>query len=329
MYIGQLVRPGACRARRPRLPGGTPPAGSARKATIILAALAALASALQPNCHAPRSSSARLPRGTIVQRDLSYVKNGHPRQKLDLYIPKGAQNPPLMIMIHGGAFTEGDKGEENVAAYVQLGYAVASLNYRFSFDAVFPAQIEDCKAAVRWLRANARAYGYDPERFGARGSSAGGYLVTMLGVTGGTRAFDVGENLEVSSAVQAVADRYGPTDFLQMDAHRLPEGQTHGTSDSPESRLIGGNIADNPDKAAKANPIAYVTADCPPFVIVHGDRDLLVPHHQSELLAEALKKAGVPVTLYTVRGGGHGGFDDPNAEATVRGFFAKYLAPAD
>jgi len=266
-----------------------------------------------------------VPRGTIVHRDLAYVTNGHPRQKLDLYLPKGAEHPPLMILIHGGGFEEGDKREEPVADWLSQGYAVASINYRFSWEAIFPAQVEDCKAAVRWLRANAGSRGYDPDRFGARGSSAGGYLATMLGTTGATRKFDVGEHLEVSSRVQAVADRYGPIDFLQMDAHLLPGGEVSNKPDSPLSQLIGGNIVENADRVREANPITYITGDCPPFIVVHGDRDLFVPHHQSELLVAALARAGIPVTLYTVKGGGHGGFDDPGAEAAVREFFGKYL----
>jgi acetyl esterase/lipase len=114
----------------------------------------------------------------------------------------------------------------------------------------------------------------------------------MLGTMDARTKFDVGENLDVSSRVQAVADRYGPIDPFQ-----------------------------------NANPIDCITEDCPPFIIVHGDSDPLVPHHQSELLAAALAKAGVPVTLYMVKGGGHGGFDDPKAEAVVREFFARYLEP--
>ena len=298
-------------------------------AAIVLSYLVALIVVFKMGWEFLKSSrEPPVPRGTLVHRDIAYVTNGHPRQKLDLYLPKGAENLPLMILIHGGAFREGDKAEENAAQWITQGYAVASVNYRFSGDAVFPAQIEDVKAAIRWLRANAKRHGYDPDRFGARGSSAGGYLVTMLGTTGGTTKFDVGEHLEVSSRVQAVADRYGPTDFLQMDAHRLPGGPVNNTPDSPASELIGGNIADNRDKVARANPINYVTKECPPFIIIHGDSDPLVPHHQSELLAAALEEAGVPVTLHTVAGGGHGGFDDPNAEIIVREFFARYLKPA-
>ena len=293
---------------------------------------------------------APVPPGTTVHRDLAYVTNGHPRQKLDLYLPANATNAPLIIMIHGGAFKFGSKEGENPVPFLSQGYAVASLNYRLSGHAPFPAQIEDCKAAVRWLRAHAGQYGYDPDRFGAWGASSGGHLVTMLGTTGSTTLFDVGENLSVSSRVQAVADNYGPTDFLQMDAHRLPDGMAHNPPDSPESELIGGALQENPDKARMANPIAYITksgvmttsrgekklphaghepasSDCPPFLVIHGDRDPLVPHHQSELLVAALRSAGVPVTFYTVKGGGHGGFTDPMVEALTRTFFADHLQP--
>jgi dipeptidyl aminopeptidase/acylaminoacyl peptidase len=110
-----------------------------------------------------------------------------------------------------------------------------------------------------------------------------------------------------------------------MESHRLPNGMHHNTPDSPESKLIGGNIQDNPEKVAKANPITYVTKDDPPFLIVHGDMDSLVPHHQSEILEAALKRAGVPVTFYTVKGGGHGGFNDPNVPKLTIEFFEKHL----
>jgi acetyl esterase/lipase len=219
----------------------------------------------------------------------------------------------------------GSKNDGVPTAYLADGYAVASLNYRLSQHAPFPAQIEDCKAAVRWLRANAATYGLDPSRFASWGASAGGHLAAMLGTTGEVKVFDVGENLGQSGRVQAVVDYFGPTDFLQMDAHRLPNGQIHDPADSPESQLIGGPIQQNKDKTTRANPVSYVTSDDPPFLIVHGDSDPLVPHHQSELLAAALEKAGVPVTLYTVKGGGHGGFKDPAVPAMTKEFLAKHL----
>jgi len=258
--------------------------------------------------------------------NLSYVAQGHPRQKLDLYLPEKRKNLPLIIWIHGGAFRMGSKKNGVPLDYVAEGYAVASLNYRLSQHALFPAQIEDCKAAVRWLRAHARQYRLDPRRFGAWGSSAGGHLVAMLGTTGDVKALDTGEYLEESSRVQAVVDYFGPTDFLQMDAHRLPDGMAHDTPDSPESELVGGPIQENKDKVARANPITYITPSAPPFLIVHGEADPLVPHHQSELLTAALQKADVPVQFYTVEGGGHGRFTDPKVPEMTRAFFHKHLA---
>ncbi|MCU1291102.1 MAG: alpha/beta hydrolase [Acidobacteria bacterium] len=269
---------------------------------------------------------------TTVHRNLSYVTNGHERNKLDLYLPsppavRAWEKPPkegykrklpLVIWIHGGAFFVGSKDDTVPLELLSEGYAVAGINYRLSRDAKFPEQIEDCKAAVRWLRANAAKYGLDAERFAAFGESAGGYLAAMLGTTGDIKEFDVGENLEQSSRVQAVVDFYGPTDFLQ-NAFAVANPK------SPEAQLIGGAILENKDKAAKANPIAYVTRDAAPFLVVHGDADKLVPYNQSELLAAALKKANVPVQLYAVKGGGHGDFDYPQIRRLISEFLARTL----
>jgi acetyl esterase/lipase len=290
-------------------------------ASITLALILSVAVAQQ----AVQSTSPQAPEGQIVHRDLPYVSGGHERQKLDLYLPKAEEKLPLVIRIHGGAWLAGSKESEGPQDYLRNGFAVASINYRLSQHAIFPAQIQDCKAAVRYLRANAQKYNLDPNRFAVWGASAGGHLAAMLGTTGDINEFDVGENLLVSSRVQAVVDYFGPTDFLQMEEHRLPNSMIHNSADSPESKLIGGLVQDNPEKAAKANPITYVTKDAPPFLIIHGDMDPLVPHHQSELLEAALKKAGVPVLFYTVKGGGHGGFKDPNVPKLTREFFEKHL----
>jgi acetyl esterase/lipase len=177
---------------------------------------------------------------------------------------------------------------------------------------------------VRWLRAHAARFELDPDRFLAWGPSAGGHLVTMLGTAGHMTEFDVGKYLHASSTVQAVVDYFGPTDFLQMDSQRLADGQIHDTPDSPESELIGGPIQENKEKVARANPITYVTADAPPFLIVHGDQDPLVPYQQSVLLAQALQKAGIEVTFYTVEGAGHGDFTDPRVPELTRAFLAKH-----
>ena len=275
-----------------------------------------------------RSTEAmNVPEGITVHRDIAYVPDGHERQKLDLYVPDEGENLPLIIWIHGGAWRGGNKTHYVPMAFLKPGYAGASINYRLSQHAIFPAQIEDVKAAVRWLRANAETYRLDSNRFAAWGSSAGGHLVALLGTTSDVKVFEVGENLEVSSNVQAVVDYYGPTDFLQMDAHRLPDGLVHDAPDSPESQLVGGPIQEHKDRVAKANPITYVSEDAPPFLIIHGDQDKLVPYHQSVLLKDALEKAGVPVTFYKVAGGGHGWFRDPKVPELTKAFLEQHLKP--
>ncbi len=261
-----------------------------------------------------------------VLRDIAYVPGGHERQKLDLYLPKEADSNgkrPLLVWIHGGAWLGGSKQRPLALRFAEKGYAVASINYRLSQHATFPAQIEDCKAAIRWLRANAAQHGYDPNRIGVWGSSAGGHLVALLGTTGDVKEFDVGPNAGVSSRVQAVCDFFGPTDFTKMSS--FPSTMKHDAPDSPEAKLIGGAVQENKDKCQRANPISYVTKDDPPFLIVHGDKDPLVPHNQSEILLDALKKAGAEASLYTVKGGGHGGFKDPQVDILVTEFFCKHL----
>ena len=153
----------------------------------------------------------KVPEGVTVYRDVAYVTDGHERQKLDLYVPEVGENLPLIIWVHGGAWRGGDKAHYVRMEYLKAGYAGASINYRLSQHAIFPAQIEDVKAAVRWLRTNAETYRLDPNRFAAWGSSAGGHLVAMLGTAGDVAEFEVGENLKVSSRVQAVVDYFGPT----------------------------------------------------------------------------------------------------------------------
>jgi acetyl esterase/lipase/catechol 2,3-dioxygenase-like lactoylglutathione lyase family enzyme len=303
-----------------------------RLITLAVLCLGALAAFSRPSPQQRPSAkpgrTVALPEGVRVERDIAYVTGGRARQKLDLYLPKAARALPLIINIHGGAFRMGSKADGVPVEYLGLGYAVASIGYRLSGDAIWPAQIEDCKAAVRWLRANAAKYGLDPDRFAVWGASAGGHLAATVGTAGGVKEFEVGENLGVPSRVQAVVDYFGPTDFLQMDAHRLPNGQVHDGADSPESQLVGGALQENKDKVARANPITYVTREAPPFLICHGDADPLVPRHQSVLLEAALRKAGVPVTFYTVKGAGHGRFNDPKVGELTKEFLANHLRPA-
>lgn len=274
----------------------------------------------------PRQKPAAVPEGVKVVRDLEYAKVGDKKLLLDLYLPEKADGPfPVIVGIHGGDWATGSKAGGQGNWLAQHGYAVAVINYRLSGEAIFPAQIEDRKAAVRWLRANAKKYNLDPDRFGAIGHSAGGHLVSLLATTGDVKEFEKGENLEFSSRIQAACPISGPTDFLQMDAH-APKGAKlkHDAPNSPEARLIGGPIQENKDKVARANPITYVSKDDPPFLIVHGDQDATVPAHQAELLNEALKKAGVETKLLLVKGAGHAVGGREVNEAIIT-FFDRHL----
>ena len=271
-------------------------------------------------------------------RDIAYASVSD-AQKLDLYLPRDAAGPvPLIVDIHGGAFFMGDKtmDAEEIAALVDAGYAVASLDYRLSGEARFPAAVQDVKAAVRFLRANAARFGVDPGRFGAFGPSAGGYLVCMLGVTVSTTAFDdpaLGHPDE-SSAVQAVASWFAPIDFLTMDdQHRAnpvcrTRFRSHDAPDSPESRLMGAPIQTIPDAVRAASPLAHLHAaqDLPPFHLAAGDQDCSVPGEQTAQLAAALAERGATVTHRVVRGAGHGrGFPAAQEMPHVVDFFDRTL----
>ena len=302
-----------------------------RLALLTLVLISSLAGAQQPggSLLSETRRAPALPAGTKALRDVPYATNGHERQKLDLFVPPGAANPlPLIIWVHGGAWRGGSKENCPALRYLRRSYAVASINYRLSQHALFPAQIEDCKSAVRWLRAHAKELNLDPDRFAAWGSSAGGHLVALLGTSGDVRVFDVGENQKLSSRVQAVVDFFGPTDFTQMSKYSPPNAPfDHDAADSPESQLIGGAIQQNKDKTANASPLTYVSKDDPPFLIMHGDKDNLVPYQQSELLHDALVKAGVEVTLKIIEGAGHG-FGGQEIDQQVNDFFERHLKRA-
>jgi len=269
-----------------------------------------------------------LPADVEVVRDVEYGTGGGRPLRMHLVRPKSPPPGPMpvVVYIHGGAWRAGSRegGVRPLARLAQRGYFGASIEYRLSQEARFPAQIEDCKAAVRFLRAKAGDYSIHPDRIAVWGPSAGGHLAALLGTSGGVKELEgTGGNPDVSSRVQAVIDWFGPTDFLKMGKNRMD----HDSADSPESLLVGGPIQENREKAARANPVTYVTADDPPFLIMHGDKDDLVPPGQSELLAEALKKAGVEATLHVVAGAGHG-FGGRELDAKVDAFLDRHLKPA-
>jgi acetyl esterase/lipase len=270
-----------------------------------------------------------LPEGARMLLNIPYVPNGGDRRKLDLYLPVTGTNLPLIVWIHGGGWMEGSKETPPGLRFLNHGFALASINYRLSQDAIFPAQLIDCKAAIRWLRAHAAENGIDPNRIGVWGASAGGHLVALLGTTGAAKEFDQGENAGVSSRVQAVCDWFGPTDLIQLtkDVSDIKPDDPN----TPPARLIGGPPVQNIEKAQRANPIRYITKDDPPFLIMHGDKNPVVPLSQSQLLADALQKAGVPVFFRVVPGGGHGGPEFREREELDRlyVFFLKNLKFAE
>jgi len=283
--------------------------------------------------NAPRQ--ARTPANIEVKSDLAYAGTDNPRQKLDLFFPEKRviEKPlPLVVFIHGGGWRNGDKrsGLHRVAAFVESGEFVgASIGYRLSGEAIWPAQIHDCKAAIRWLRAHADEFGFDPDRIAVMGSSAGGHLVAMLGTSGDVKKLegDLGKHQDVSSRVNCVIDEFGPTNFLTMND--FPGKMDHLAKDSPESKLLGRQITEVPELVREASPITHVTKDDPPILILHGTKDPLVPYQQSVTFAEALRKAGVTVTLQKIENGEHGGFNNEEVNGRTKAFLQKYLLGRD
>jgi acetyl esterase/lipase len=263
--------------------------------------------------------------------DIEYVRYGERALKLNLLRPKGAgaRGPhPLLVYIQGSAWRPQNiyNNIPQLADFAHQGYVVASVEYRHTLEARFPAQIQDVKAAIRFLRSNAGKYNLDPARVAVWGDSSGGHLAVMTGVSGGVTEFDTPDYAAESSLVSAVVDFYGPSDLLQMS--KFPSKIDHDDVSSPESFLVGGPIQENKEKAAQANPITYLSPDktLPPFLIMHGDQDDQVPFNQSVLLYEALKEARQNVTFYKVKGGGHGvAFWTPEVLEVVRKFLAAYV----
>ena len=224
-------------------------------------------------------------------------------QKLDIYLPDEGNGPfPVILAIHGGAFMGGDKADIQVLPMLEAlkrNYAVVSINYRLSWEAIFPALIHDAKTAVRWVRSKADEFQFDPDRIAAWGGSAGGYLSLMLGVTQDLPEFEDTSlgYADQPSNVQAVIDWFGPTNFLKMDEQLAESGMkpprefAHSEENSPESLILGQKITEIPKQVQIANPETYVRSGLPPFYIQHGDKDSTVPHQQSINIAKKLGAA--------------------------------------
>ncbi len=264
-----------------------------------------------------------------------------PAQQLDVYLPNEGEGPfPVIIAIHGGAFMGCDKADLQVLPMLEglkRGYAVVSINYRMSGEAKFPALVQDAKAAVRWVRANAVKYKFDPNRIAAWGGSAGGYLSNMLGISAGIPDL---EDLSLGNAeqpcdVQAVVAWYAPANFLKMDEHLAATGLLaapglrHNEANSPESLLLGQLITEIPEKVNAANPETYIRPAAPPFLLQHGTKDPVVPVQQSIEFAEKLRPilGEENVTLELLEGAEHADvmFETPENVSRVLDFLDSHL----
>ncbi len=258
--------------------------------------------------------------------DVNYVGDTLVGHCLDIYLPKPkAKSYPVAVVIYGSAWFANNRKMQSFELFgsslVKVGFAVVAINHRSSHEATFPAQIHDAKAAIRFLRGNAERYSLDTSFIAVVGNSSGGHLAALLGTSGEIQLHSVGgvtmpiegslgKFTGMNSTVDAVVDWYGPTNFQAMDS--CGSQMNHAAADSPESTLIGGSIQENDERCALANPITYVNANNPPFLIIHGDADPLVPPCQSEMLHQALQQQGATSDLMIVTGAKHGpGLHEP------------------
>jgi len=279
-----------------------------RRRTAIAAAsvLAALAAVLV-------LASQRSPSADIeVHRDLVYATAADADLKLDLALSKAGKGPsPAVVFLHGEGWRAGNRQQMNhfIEGMARLGYVGVTPDYRLVPGARFPAQVEDCKAAIRWLRAHAAEYGVRADRIGVVGFSAGGHLAAMLGLTGTQDGLEsAGGNADPSSRIQAVVSFFGPTDFSTRDWPVDLEREVIVP-------FLGGSWTDRPDVYRKASPISHVSAQAPPFLFLHGTDDKLVPVDQSRRLADRLNRQGVPAQVIAFEGEGHGFSDATNQKA--------------
>lgn len=307
---------------------------SMNKLFLLACTISATASLAQPDTGSARPAVSHITRRWT---NIAYATVS-PAEKLDIYLPNDATGPfPVIMAIHGGGFKAGDKADGQLTpmlAGLAHGYAVVSINYRLSGEAKSPAPIQDVKAAIRWIKANAKSYQLIPGKIALWGGSAGGNLAALAGTSIDVPALDdlkLGNPLR-SSRVQAVVDWFGPINFLTMDAQfaKTKNGKPdHSEANSPESELIGRKITEVPDQVALINPQTYITHNDPPFLIEHGTLDPLVPTQQSIEFARQLEQemGREKVTLVLLEGAGHGGpaFETPENLATVFAFLDKHL----
>lgn len=260
-----------------------------------------------------------------VQSDIVFADIDGVKLLVDLHLPKGIENPPLVMFIHGGGWRNGDRKRCKLAWIAQSGYAVASIEYRLSHEARFPAQIHDCKGALRWLRAHQAEYGFDAGRVVVAGTSAGGHLAALMGTSGGIKELEgtTAGHADQSSLAQAVIDYFGPTDFILRS-----KNQPSKTEDAAGSvfKLLGGSVSKNQKFARLASPAYHVGTGDPPLLIVHGDNDKTVHIAQSKRLMAAYQENKLDVQLRIEPGKGHSWKSPSDGEREhVLQFLEKHL----
>jgi acetyl esterase/lipase len=241
-----------------------------------------------------------------VHKDVVYATVEGRSLALDLYLPSAARTPGLVVWVHGGAWRSGTKANPP-KAFVENGYALASLDFRQSGEARFPANVHDIKAAIRFLRAKGREYGYRTDRIAIAGSSSGGHLAALVGVSNGNTDLEgtVGANLQESSSVAAIIDYYGASNLMTILAQSTPRGLS--VRQPALDLLLGAQPDKVPALAQLASPVAHVDRTDPPLLIFHGDQDPQMPISQSHELEGAYEEAGLDVHFDVVHGAAHGG----------------------
>lgn len=288
------------------------------KAGLVLAGLIAFVSIWLASC------LLKVPRGVRADKNIEYALVNGQSLRLDLYRPLQMQKKlPVIVWLYGGGWKYGSKRFCPIAHFATQQVAIVSVDYRLDDVAKFPAQLHDCKGAIRWLRANAARYNLDAEHLGVFGISAGGHLAALLGTTMDNPKMegDVGGNLNFSSQVQCVCAFYPPTDLNRLVADPKSRNDANGMV----ALLIGGAMNQNVERANFASPIFYVSSNAAPFFLMHGGADTLVPPEQSQIFYEALKKAGVEAHLEIIPGKGHGIFAPPAVAVEIENFFQRHL----
>ena len=262
-------------------------------------------------------------------KNVDYVGGNNPRQKLDLLLPKdrAGKKRPMVVFIHGGGWMSGKKedGLDIIRMLAATGdYATATINYRLTQEAAWPAQIHDCKAAIRFLRGKADEYGIDPDKIGVMGASAGGHLVSMLGTSGGIEGLEgsLGAFAKQSSRVQCVVNFFGPANFLTFFGKEVAIEKLR--RDNMAVRLLGKETEEIKANAKAASPVSWITKDDAPFFTAHGTKDTLVPFAQAQELHGALEKSGVESHLIAMEGAGHG-FVNPELNRRIKLFLDGHL----